>query len=475
MHDIAMMTIEEVSDKIKNKEVSPLDLTKACLSRIDALNPTLNAYVYTAHEQAVASAKNAETEIMRGSYRGRLHGIPIALKDLYYTKNMPTTACSKVLADFRPDYDGTAVKRLVDHGAVILGKTNTTEFAFGPTNEESCFGPARNPHNPQKIPGGSSGGSAVAAASGMAYMAMGSDSGGSIRIPAAMCGCVGFKPSIGLISSYGIVPLSVSMDTPGPLCRSVADAAITLDAVTGTDENDPCPYAIKGRPTRFYESLSNAWDLKGKVLGIPSNFFFDKTDYQVERVFFEAVDRLKMLGAEIREIFIPALDLIPTASTNLMFYEAALAHKEHYPSKKELYSKGVADRIEIGRSISKASYLQAVNDRERMMAIWEDTLQTLDAVLAPTCPIEPFDIGLDDPWLITTRRKTEQGKPMATYHTRLSNMTGAPALSLPAGLTANRLPVGIMIMGKRNDDLGVLKIGRAYERTYTYPTPQFVD
>ena len=469
MTDITMMTVDAVCEKIKNKEISPVELTNACLSRIDEKNPTLNAYVYIARDEALKDARKAEDEIMRGAYRGKLHGIPIALKDLYYTKNMPTTACSKVLSDFVPDYDGTAVKRLAAHGTILLGKTNTTEFAFGPTNEESYFGPARNPWNSKKIPGGSSGGSAIAAASGMAYIAMGSDSGGSIRIPAAMCGCVGFKPSIGLISSHGIVPLSASMDTPGPLCRSVADVAITLDAVTGSDENDPCPYAVKGDPTRFYESIIKTTDLKGKVFAIPANFFFDKTDYAVERVFFEAVDRLKALGAEIREIFIPALDMIPKASTDLMFYEAALAHEENYRSKKELYAQGVIDRIEIGLNVSREAYLQAVCDREKMMAIWDETMQGVDAVLVPTCPIEPFDIGLGDPWLITTRQKTEQGKTMATYHTRLANMTGAPALSLPAGLTENGLPVGLMIMGKRNFDENVLKIGMAYEKAYAYP------
>ncbi len=472
MDEIVMMSIEEISMLIEKKELSPVDLTEACLFQIEKYNKKLNAYVYVSVAQARIAAKEAEREIVKGNYRGKLHGIPIAFKDLYYTKDIPTTACSKVLKDFIPDFNGTVVQRFIDAGAIVLGKTNTTEFAFGPTNEESYFGPARNPWNIKKISGGSSGGSAVSVASGMSYVAMGSDSGGSIRVPAAMCGVVGFKPSIGLVSSYGIVPMSFTMDHPGPLCRSIADVAISVDAITGTDDKDPCPFAIKGEHTRFYDSIANSTDLKGKVFGIPSNFFFDKTDYEVERVFYEAIERMKSLGAEIREIFIPGLELIPEVSTHLMFSEAAWNHKKWYPSHKESYQKDIPPRLEIGLAVKATEYIQAVKYREKIIEQWETALQDLDAVLTPTCPIEAFDIGLGEPWYITTRGKKEMGKPMATYHTRLANMTGAPALSVPAGVTKGGLPVGLMIMGKRNDDGQVLKIGMAYEKNYKYLMPK---
>lgn len=466
---MTMQSIEQISALIKRKEISPVELTEACLSRIEAQNSTLNAYVYVAKEVARVSAKEAEREIMAGNYRGKLHGIPVAYKDLYYTKGMPTTACSEVLRDFVPDYSATVVERMAQAGAICLGKTNTTEFAFGPTNEESCFGPARNPWNSSKISGGSSGGSAVAAASGMAYVAMGSDSGGSIRIPAALCGAVGFKPTLGLVSSYGIVPLSFSMDTPGPICRSVADVAIVMDAITGTDERDPCSFAVKGEPTNLYEAIADVHDLSGKVIGIPTHFFFDRTDYEVERVFREAVDRLRALGAEIREITVPGLDLIPETSTNLMFPEAAWAHRKWYPVCRDLYQKDIPPRIELGLSITATQYIEAQKCREQIIADWETALCGFDAVLVPTCPIEAFDIGLGAPWHIVTRGRREEGKPTLTYHTRLSNMTGAPALSVPVGLTKNGLPVGMMIMGKRGDDCRVLEIGLAYERSCPFP------
>ena len=465
------MSIEKVSRLIEDRKLSSVEITKACLSEIEKHNSSLNAVVYLDEEKVMESAKRADAEIASGKYLGKLHGVPVALKDLYYTKDMPTTAGSEILRDFQPDYDGTIVSRLKESGSVILGKTNTTEFAFDPTNEDSRFGAAKNPWNTSKISGGSSGGSAISAAVGMAYGAMGTDTGGSIRIPAAMCGVVGFKPSIGLLSTFGIVPLSFTMDHPGTLTRSVADAAIMVDSLSGTDEKDPCPYAIKGNPTRFYDKISNIRDLKGKVFGIPGNFFFDKTDFEVERVFYEAADRLKALGAEIREIYIPSLEKLPEMSTSLMFSEASWNHREWFPSRKKEYGKSIADRLEKGLGISAKEYIESFNYRDELIRKWDEALCGFDAVLAPTCPIEGYDLGLGAPWSIETRGKTEAGKVMATYHTRLANMTGAPALSVPAGLTKNGLPAGLMIMGKKNDDCNILGIGLAYERSYTYPVP----
>ena len=239
MSDLTMKTISEVSQLIKKGEVSPVEIVEACLKRTEQLQDKLNAYVYLMADEARKQAKAAETEVKK-NYKGPLHGIPIALKDLFYTKGIPTTGGSALMKDFRPDYNGTIVQRLVDAGAILMGKTNTHEWAFGPTTEESYFGPSRNPWNPKKITGGSSGGSAIAAATGMAYMAMGSDTGGSVRIPSGFCGTVGFKPSYGMASLYGVIGLSFTLDTPGPLTRSVMDAALSIDAYTGYDPLDPC-------------------------------------------------------------------------------------------------------------------------------------------------------------------------------------------------------------------------------------------
>ncbi len=469
MEDITMMSIEKVSKMIESREISPVDLVEACIARTEKLQPELNAYVYFMADEARIAAKNTEEEIKNGHYKGKLHGIPIALKDLYYTKGIPTTASSNVLRDFRPEYNGTVVQRLIDAGAIIMGKTNTHEFAFGPSTEESCFGPTHNPWNPKKIPGGSSGGSAVAAATGMAFVGMGTDTGGSIRIPSHMSGTVGFKPSYGLISLYGVIPMCTATDHPGPLCRSVADAAITVDSITGTDLLDPCQEPIIGEPTHFYDEICKVNDLKGKVIGVPTNFFLEKTDYEVERVFCEGVERLKALGAEIKQIEVPLLELLDETGDCIVFCGTAFTHKDMFPKYKDKYQDGVAKNLEAGGKYTAVSYLQALQDRERIRQSWGDVMKELDAVVVPTCPIEAYDIGLPSPWLVQSRDKMEYGKQMCSRHTRLSSLTGSPALSLPIGLTKNNLPVGLMVMGRRNDDLGVLSVGAAYEKHYEYP------
>lgn len=469
MEDITMLSMEKVSIMIENRKISPVDLVEACITRTEKLQTDLNAYVYFMAAEARETAKIAEKEIREGHYKGKLHGIPIALKDLYYTKGIPTTASSNVLRDFRPEYNGTVVQRMIDAGAIIMGKTNTHEFAFGPTTEESCFGPTHNPWNIKKIPGGSSGGSAVAAATGMAYVAMGTDTGGSIRIPSHMCGTVGFKPSYGLISLYGIIPMCTATDHPGPLCRSVFDAAITVDAITGTDPLDPCQDPVVGESTLFYEKLKETVDLKGKTIGVPTNFFLEKTDYEVERVFNEGVRRFQELGAEIKYIEVPLLELLDETGDCIVFSGTAFTHKDMFTRYRDKYQEGVAERLELGGKYTAVQYMQALKDCKKLKDSWEKVLDGLDAVIVPTCPIEAYDIGLPDPWLVHSRGKTEYGKQMCSRHTRLSSLTGSPALSLPIGLTKSHLPVGLMVMGRRNDDLGVLSVGAAYEKHYDYP------
>lgn len=475
MEDITMLSAERVSDMIRSREISPVELVESCLRRIELLQSKVNAFVYVDADGAREAARTAEQEIKTGNYKGRMHGIPVALKDLFYTKGIPTTAGSRVLKDFVPEYNGTVVQRLLDAGAILLGKTNTQEFAIGPTSEDSIYGPTRNPWNFKKIPGGSSGGSAVAAAAGMAYIAMGTDTGGSIRIPSSMCGTVGFKPTYGLISLYGIVPMCLSMDHAGPLTRSVADAAIAVDAISGTDQKDPCPSAVKGAPTHFYEEIKNIDNLKGKRIGVPTNFFLEKTDFSVEHVFREAVARLEELGAEIIEVEIPLLELLDKTGDCIVFCGATYLHRDWYPEHKDLYSEGVADRLAMGETYSAVQYVQAEDNRTRMKQAWDNVMSGLDAVVVPTCPIEAFDVGLPKPWLISSRGKQEYGKAMCSRHTRLANLLECPALTVPAGLTENRLPAGLMIMGRKYDDAGVLGIGMAYERHYSYPALTFSE
>jgi aspartyl-tRNA(Asn)/glutamyl-tRNA(Gln) amidotransferase subunit A len=466
MGDVTMLNISQVAPMLKEGKISPVELLDMCMKRIKALNGEYNAYVHLMEEEAYASAKQAEADIKAGKYRGPLHGVPVALKDLFYTKGVPTTGGSELMKDFIPEFNGTVVQRLIDAGVVVTGKTNTHEWAFGPTTEESCFGPSRNPWNPKKITGGSSGGSGIAAATGMAFVAMGSDTGGSIRIPAAFCGVVGFKPSYGLASLHGIIGLSFNLDHPGPLCRSIFDAALAMDAITGPDPLDPCPGRLSTPPTQFAKGLEGVEDLKGKTIGVPTNFFFDKTDREIEKLVLAAIENMKALGATIRHIEIPGLEMVPDASTVLMFAEAAHAHRERFPKHADKYQPGVRQRLEQGNKYAAVEYINALKQREQIIAAWEKTLLEVDAVVAPTCPIPAYDIGL---WEIEARGKVEQARPMCTYHTRLANVTGSPAASVPCGLTSAGLPAGLMVMGRRGDDLGVMRISFAYEKHNPYP------
>ncbi len=475
MDDITMYSIEKLSSIIRKKELSPREILSACIERIHIMQPVTNAYVYLDFENAEVNAKKAEEEIARGNYKSRLHGIPVAFKDLFYVKGIPTTAGSKILKDFIPEVNATIVQRMEDAGAITLGKTNTQEFAIGPTTRDTMFGAAHNPWNPQKITGGSSGGSAAAVAAGMAYIGMGTDTGGSIRIPSSMCGVVGFKPTYGLTSLYGIVPMCPSMDHVGPLCRSVADAAITLDAVTGTDEKDPCREAIRGKRTNFYSFICDGTDLKGKTIGIPTNFFFDKTDYEVEAIFRSAIAILKDCGAQIRYVELPMMDLVDETGDCIVLSGTTYTHQYDlgtFPERSDDYTKFVAARLHAGYKFQAVQYIKALKDREKMKLSWEKLLTDIDIIAVPTCPNTAFDISLD-PCEIKLREKNENGIAMCSKHTRLANLLGCPALTVPAGLTGDGLPVGMMLMGRRNDDATVLYAGYVYEKNFEFPKLNF--
>lgn len=466
--DISMLSIFNASKMIRNGELTPVELLEACLKKIDNNQKSCNAYVYLDTNAAMAKAKEL-TNTIRSNYRGPLHGIPIALKDIFFTKNIPTTAGSELMRNFVPSYNGTIVQRLEDAGAILIGKTNTHEWAFGPTTEESCFGPSRNPWDTKRITGGSSGGSAVAVATGMAYMAMGSDTGGSVRIPAALCGTVGYKPSFGLASLYGVVGLSFNLDHPGPLTRSVMDAAIVMDAISGYDPNDPCLGRSTSAATDFARKIEGTSSFKGKIIGVPENFFFDKTDYEVEAIVREAINKIKAAGAEIQLIKIPMLERVTEVSTVILFAEASFTHQKLFAEKREQYKAGVRDRLDQGFKYSAIEYINALKERDEIVKSWESTLQGIDAVIAPTCPITAYPIGMDPPWPITVRGKEENGRTMCTYHTRLSNLTGGPALAIPCGLSSEGLPASMMIMGKLADDATVLEIGYTYEKLFGIP------
>jgi len=466
--DLATLTIAEASSLIAKQEASPVDLVDAVLARTGKFQGLFNSYITLLAEQARESARRLEAELVRGASRGPLHGIPVALKDLFYTKGVRTTAGSKILASFVPDYDSTVAALLTKAGAIIVGKTNTHEFAFGPTTESSYFGPSRNPWDPSRITGGSSGGSAAVVTAGMAFAAMGSDTGGSIRIPACLCGAVGFKPTYGRVSLYGVIPLSYTFDHAGPLARSVNDVALVMDAIAGHDPADTRTIA-GGTPhyAQMLAEIERAGDLplKGMAIGVPVNFFFDKVDLEIERLVRNAIGTLGELGAEIREIELPGLDDVSRLTGTIMSPEATYYHRENLASRPDDYQPDVRARLEGGARISAVDYFAAIKDRDKMNECLASILHDIDVVATPTVPVAAYPIGSTK---VMTRGREEPARDMLTRHTRLGNLTGGPALTVPCGLTTEGLPCGLQLMGKPLDDIGVLKAGYAYERKHPW-------
>ncbi len=463
--DLAMLTMAEASALVGKKEVSPVELTKECLDRIQEKSGDLVCYVTVLQEQALEDAKKAEAEIVAGGQKSPLHGIPFALKDIYCTKGVLTSAGSPFFSDYYPDFDSTVGRRLAAAGGILLGKTNTSEWALT-IHSRSYFGQSRNPWNPERAPGGSSGGSAIAVAAGMAYMAMGSDTGCSIRLPAAFCGVAGFKPSYGLVSLYGIVPLSYSMDHAGPIGRSVMDLALTMDLISGFDPLDLCSDRGAHRPAQFAAELLKTKDLKGRVIGVPGNFFFDRADSEVEELVLKAIDKLKDLGAKVEYLEIPHMDWIPEVSSKILFAEAAHFHKERLASRPELFGEVERQRLERGRAATAVELVDALRKREIIRRAWEEAAAKVDAVAVPTTPIAAFKLGCDT---VTVKGIEEPCADMAVRHCRMGTTLGVPGLTVPVGINSEGMPVGMMLMSNRYRDLEVLKVGWAYEQANPFP------
>lgn len=471
MKSLSMMTISEVSALLQARRVSPSEIVDEAIQNTRRLQGTLNPYITFEAEAARIRAAELTASMPEDLSERPLYGIPVGLKDLFYTKGVLTSGASKLFSSFYPDYDSTVAARLKQAGAVLMGKHNLQELACGATGSASYYGPMRNPYDPGRISGGSSGGSAIAVATGMNYAAMGSDSGGSIRIPAAMCGVVGFKPSQGLISLYGVMPLSESLDHAGPLTRSVLDAAIVMDAVTGFDPKDSSPNRYQGSPTAFARQLRQTDRLEGITIGVPENYFFDKTDVSIEHLIRDAVARMKDLGARIRPVRFDFLADLPEVSFAIALSEAAWSYKDHLKQNGDLMSPFIQARLQTGAEISAVEYLSAARRRIEILTAWNKIMQEVDVVICPTVPLTAFPIEGD--MQVTLRGKQEDGLTMCTYHTRLSNLTGAPALSMPVGFAADGLPASMMIMGALGDDCKVLSIGHVYETHYPFSYPKF--
>lgn len=453
--ELAFLSIEQTARLLRRKEISPVELVDAALARIERWNPELTAFLTVLAEPARSRARAAERELRRGRPKGPLHGIPISLKDNFWTRGVRTTAGSKILADFVPDQDSDVAAALARAGAILLGKTNMHEFAYGITSENPHYGTPRNPWARERITGGSSGGSAAAVATGLGFASVGTDTGGSIRIPAALCGIVGLKPTFGLVSVEGVVPLAPSFDHAGPLARSVTDACILLEAIAGDyprGEKRPDHRKLRAsRPRRFR-------------VGWPRHFFFERVDEEVRRL-VEAAAKIfqSSLGGRIEEVPLPRLAGAIDDASNLVVAEASYYHESqgYYPARAAEYGEDVRGHLAWGHELRAVDYLRAAAKRREVEEDFAAAFESVDVIVAPTSPIPAPRIGTTEVRVTEERETTVRAELLRM--TRPANLTGLPAISLPCGFTREGLPVGLQLIGPRWGEAKLLSIALAYE------------
>jgi aspartyl-tRNA(Asn)/glutamyl-tRNA(Gln) amidotransferase subunit A len=436
-------TIAQLAQAIRSRDVSATAVVDECLAVIAERNPLLNAFITVFTEQAREQARRADEDIAAGRYRGPLHGVPISLKDLIDVKDSPTTAASRVREGHVAAADAPVVTRLREAGAVLIGKTNLHEFALGTTNEDSAFGPARHPLDPARSPGGSSGGSAASVLAGMAYASIGTDTGGSIRIPSAVCGLVGLKPAIGEISTAGIVPLSSTLDHVGPMCRSVEDAAIVHDV-------------LRGAQSAEHERA----DARGLRLGVLGGYFTAVLDPQVASSFERASTRLRDAGVALHDADIGHAGDIAPIYVHLVLSEAAVYHAKTLESRADDYTANVRQRLEMGRYILAEDYVRARRGREVLTAEVDAALAECDALLLPSVPIPAHKLGVS---AVRIGGSEESIRNLTLRLTQLFNITGHPAITIPCGSTPEGLPIGAQLVGRRGGTSSLLMIARALE------------
>jgi len=433
--DLTSLTLQEASVLLRRKTASPVDLTQACLERIETYNPELNAFITVTKDEAIETARTMEVEQHQGKWRGPLHGIPIALKDNIDTAGIRTTAASELFKYRVPTEDAEVVRRLKNAGAILLGKTNLHEFAYGGTSSVSYFGPVHNPWALDKIPGGSSGGSAAATAAALCFGSLGTDTGGSIRIPACYCGIVGFKPTYGRVSNRGVVPLSWTLDHVGPLCKTVQDAALMLGVIAGYDELDP---ASADTPVPDYGSAFKT-PLSKLRLGMPRAPFFDAVDPEIANAVSAAVEVLGKLASTVGEISLPSLGIpLDEIYTRVRGVEA-------YTYRQRM--------IENALAVKTTAYAEARRQVTVLRRAIQKTFTSVDLLITPTLPTTPVAIAQGaNPTAVSIR------------NTSPFNVLGLPAISLPCGFTTAGLPIGLQIVGAPFAESTVLTLASAYER-----------
>jgi aspartyl-tRNA(Asn)/glutamyl-tRNA(Gln) amidotransferase subunit A len=472
LDELLAFDVAALSKKIRSKQISPVEVTEAYLNRIEQTDAQLRAYITVTAERARAAAKAAENEIAASGWRGPFHGVPLALKDLCYTKGIRTTGGSRILAEFIPQFDCTIWTRFEQAGAVLLGKLNLHEFAAGATTTNPHFGTCRNPFDLERVPGGSSGGSAAAIVACSAAATIGTDTGGSIRIPAAFCGCVGMKQTWSRVSRYGVMPLADSLDHAGPITRSVRDAALMLQVIAGHDSNDP---TSSREPVPNFSSAIGL-SLTGTRIGVIKQLLAGLGDEVLAR-FELAMAQLRDLGAAVEEVSIPSIEQAPAIATTIMFAEAAEFHEDWIRSRPQDYGVDVRRTLEAGLLTPAMYYVRAQRARAVVLAETLAALENRIALVAPTAAIAAPRIELLHPAnalqrradaLVGERAGSATSEPVNMVDAVLRftapfNITGQPALALPIGLSSKGLPLSMQIIGRPFDEMSVFQVAAAYE------------
>ena len=452
----ARLGVSQLAEAYTSGRLSPTEVVRHTLRRIEGLDPVLNSYISVTAEHALQQARRAESEIRAGRRIGPLHGVPYAAKDLLDTRGIRTTVGSRILAENVPAHDAAVVEKLSAAGAILLGKTGLHEWAYGITSSNPHFGPVCNPWNPERIPGGSSGGSAAALAAGLCSFSLGSDTGGSIRIPAALCGIAGLKPTFGRISRRGAFPLGHTLDTLGPFGLTVHDTALVYRAITGPDKADPSTVDTSVDLPAF----ENEPSLRGVAIGLPRASYYEGLAPDVDSAVEAALRVFTDLGAKLREVSVPDIALANSLHRLILLAEATSVHRRRLEERREDFGDDVRTLLDQGQLVLATDYLDAQRQRRRFGREFARTLETVDALVLPAVPIPTARIGELE---VDVNGRLENVRLATTRNIRALNLTGLPVLSVPCGFHSDGLPIGLQIVGKAFDERQILQIGHAYE------------
>jgi aspartyl-tRNA(Asn)/glutamyl-tRNA(Gln) amidotransferase subunit A len=455
--DLIYMPIKDLATHLQSGNISPVDLVRTFMNQIEKENDNLNVYITVLRDRALTKAKEEENNIRKGNYRGPLHGIPYACKDLFLTRNVRTTGGSQVLEDWVPQISAAVIERIEAAGGILLGKLNQHEFAYGATGENEHYGTVSNPWDTNRLAGGSSSGSAAAVAAGLAAYTLGTDTGGSVRAPAALCGVIGLKPTYGRISTYGVIPYCWSLDHVGIFSQTVEDAAVVLQALAGHDPRDP--YSANVPVPIYSEGFHSSF--KGLRIGIPRNFFFDKMDTEITAAIHETIQICELHDAELIEVDMPSMDKTRTVSLIIQLPEMLSYHSRYLSEKKHLYGADIRAGMALGQFIMAEHYVRAKRMVERFRRELANSFEKVDVIVTPTCPIVAPKIGSA---FIAHKEKKEAVGNAITRFTSFFNMTGNPAISIPCGISSTGLPIGVQFVGRHFDERTLLGAAHVLEQ-----------